>query len=95
MLEIFTCTFRYLSYLCRQINIDIMTPKDLLRICFVLEQVNRNHELIARAYTGLVMLEVNNLTSYDEAVDLRRSLLGETEGLSRTMDETEGKAVLT
>ena len=47
-------------------------PKDLPRICFALEQENRNHELITRAYTGLVLLEVNNLTSCDEAVAIRR-----------------------
>ena len=47
-------------------------PKDLPRICFALEQENRNHELITRGYTGLVLLEVNNLTSYDEAVAIRR-----------------------
>ena len=47
-------------------------PKDLPRICFALEQENRNHELITRGYTGLVLLEVNNLTSYDEAEAVRR-----------------------
>ena len=47
-------------------------PKDLPRICFALEQENRNHELITRGYTGLVLLEVNNLTSCDEAVAIRR-----------------------
>ena len=30
-------------------------PKDLPRICFALEQENRNHELITRGYTGLVL----------------------------------------
>ena len=47
-------------------------PKDLPRICFALEQENRNHELVTRGYTGLVLLEVNNLTSYDEAEAVRR-----------------------
>ena len=47
-------------------------PKDLPRICFALEQENRNHELIIRGYTGLVLLEVNNLTGYDEAEAVRR-----------------------
>ena len=47
-------------------------PKDLPRICFALEQENRNHELITRGYTGLVLLEVNNLTCYDEAEAVRR-----------------------
>ena len=47
-------------------------PKDLPRICFALEQENRNHELVTLGYTGLVLLEVNNLTSYDEAVAIRR-----------------------
>ena len=47
-------------------------PKDLPRICFALEQENRNHELVTRGYTGLVLLEVNNLTSFDEAEAVRR-----------------------
>ena len=47
-------------------------PKDLPRICFALEQENRNHELVTRGYTGLVLLEVNNLTSLDEAAAVRR-----------------------
>ena len=47
-------------------------PKDLPRICFALEQENRNHELVTLGYTGFVLLEVNNLTSYDEAVAIRR-----------------------
>ena len=29
-------------------------PKDLPRICFALEQENRNHELVTKGYTGLV-----------------------------------------
>ena len=47
-------------------------PKDLPRICFALEQENRNHELVTRGYTGLVLLEVNNLTGSDEAEAVRR-----------------------
>ena len=47
-------------------------PKDLPRICFALEQENRNHELVTKGYTGLVLLEVNNLTSQDEAEAVRR-----------------------
>ena len=47
-------------------------PKELPRICFALEQENRNHELITKGYTGLVLLEVNNLTGNDEAEAIRR-----------------------
>ena len=47
-------------------------PKDLPRICFALEQENRNHELVTRGYTGLVLLEVNNLASLEEAEAVRR-----------------------
>ena len=47
-------------------------PKELPRICFALEQENRNHELVTRGYTGLVLLEVNNLTGNDEAEAIRR-----------------------
>ena len=47
-------------------------PKDLPRICFALEQEHRNGERITRGYTGLVLLEVNNLASQDEADAVRR-----------------------
>ena len=47
-------------------------PKTLPRICFALEQENRKNERITRGYTGLVLLEVNNLTGSDEAEAVRR-----------------------
>ena len=47
-------------------------PKNLPRICFALEQEHRKGERITRGYTGLVLLEVNNLTSHDEADAVRR-----------------------
>ena len=46
--------------------------KNLPRICFALEQEHRMHERIVRGYTGLVLLEVNNLTGQDEASAVRR-----------------------
>ena len=47
-------------------------PKGLPRICFALEQENRKGERVTRGYTGLVLLEVNNLTGNDEAEAVRR-----------------------
>ena len=47
-------------------------PKELPRICFALEQENRNGERLTRSYNGLVLLEVNNLTGQDEAEAVRR-----------------------
>ena len=47
-------------------------PKTLPRICFALEQENRKNERVTRGYTGLVLLEVNNLTGSDEAEAVRR-----------------------
>ena len=47
-------------------------PKDLPRICFALEQENRNGSRVTRNYNGLVLLEVNNLTGQDEAEAVRR-----------------------
>lgn len=44
----------------------------LPRICFASEFENRNHQRVCHAYTGLVLLEVNNLTGYDEADAIRR-----------------------
>ena len=48
----------------------------LPRLCFASEMENRNHQRVNRCYTGLVLLEVNNLTGYDEA-DAIRSGAGE------------------
>ena len=42
------------------------------RVCLALEMENRKGRRIRKAYTGLVLLEVNNLTSYDEAVAIRQ-----------------------
>ncbi|MBR4920132.1 MAG: hypothetical protein IKZ62_02295 [Prevotella sp.] len=46
--------------------------RNLPRICFALEKENRMHERIIKSYTGLVLLEVNNLTGHDEASAVRR-----------------------
>ena len=46
-------------------------PKDLPRICFALEQEHRKGERVTKGYTGLVLLEVNNLTGRDEADAVR------------------------
>lgn len=42
------------------------------RLCFSAEMENRNHRRMILNYTGLVMLEVNNLTDYEEADAIRR-----------------------
>ncbi len=47
-------------------------PKGLPRICFALEQETRKGSRTTRGYTGLVLLEVNNLTGYDEAAAVRQ-----------------------
>ena len=46
-------------------------PKNLPRICFALEQEHRKGERITKGYTGLVLLEVNNLPGGDEAAAVR------------------------
>ena len=46
--------------------------RNLPRICFALEQENRMGERVTKGYTGLVLLEVNNLTGRDEANAVRR-----------------------
>ena len=48
-----------------------MTIGKLPRICFASEMENRNHQRVTLGYTGLVLLEVNNLTGYDEAEAIR------------------------
>ena len=42
------------------------------RVCFSSEMEHRNRQRIRKSYTGLVLLEVNNLQSLDEAVAVRR-----------------------
>ena len=42
------------------------------RVCFASVMENRNRQRIRKSYTGLVLLEVNNLTNHDEAVAIRQ-----------------------
>ena len=44
----------------------------LPRICFASEMENRNKQRVNKGYTGLVLLEVNNLTGFDEAAAVRQ-----------------------
>ena len=46
--------------------------REVPRLCFALEQENRKGQRQTRGYTGLVLLEVNNLTGRDEAAAVRR-----------------------
>jgi len=50
---------------------DQVTDK-IPRLCFAAHWENRNGQRIMKAYNGLVLLEVNNLSSYEEAVAVRR-----------------------
>ena len=45
--------------------------KPLARLCFASQLVNRNHRRLLMGYTGLVLLEVNNLPGYAEASAIR------------------------
>ena len=45
----------------------------LPKVCFSTEMVNRNRQRVMKAYNGLVLLEVNNLGSFDEAEAVRKS----------------------
>ena len=49
---------------------DIRLP----RICFAAEYVNRNKKRCMLAYNGLVVLEMNGLESYEQAVSLRNQV---------------------
>ncbi len=51
---------------------DTGWARNLPRICFALEQENRMGERVTKGYTGLVLLEVNNLTGREEADAVRR-----------------------
>lgn len=48
-----------------------MTINKLSRLCFASVMENRNHQRVTLGYTGIVLLEVNNLTGYDEAEAIR------------------------
>ena len=45
--------------------------QQLPRVCFAMAMENRNHQRVNRGYSGLVLLEVNNLTCFEEAVAIR------------------------
>ncbi|MBQ7462290.1 MAG: hypothetical protein IJS63_08560 [Bacteroidaceae bacterium] len=47
--------------------------KRLPRVCFSAAMLNRNKVRVMTAYNGLVLLEVNNLGSFDEADAVRKS----------------------
>jgi hypothetical protein len=47
--------------------------KDLPRICFALVMSTHHKNRLVKDYTGLVLLEVNNLTGQDEAAAIRRA----------------------
>lgn len=44
----------------------------LPRVCFATMMENKNRQRISRGYNGLVLLEVNNLTGFDEADAIRK-----------------------
>ena len=50
---------------------DLIANK-LPRICFASKMENRNRQRVTLGYTGLVLLEVNNLTGYVEADAIRK-----------------------
>ena len=54
------------------LNIYMSTAKPLPRICFALEMVTKGENRLIKSYSGLVLLEVNNLQSTDEANAVRR-----------------------
>ena len=52
-----------------QTNVNL--PYDLPRLCLSAEFEHKRKARVMNAYNGLVVLEVNNLASYDEAMALR------------------------
>ena len=54
------------------LNGYVDVANDLPRICFAVEQEHRKGTRVTKAYTSLVLLEVNNLTGRDEAEAVRR-----------------------
>ena len=54
-------------------EIEPEVSKRLPRICFSAALLNKNKQRVMMAYNGLVLLEVNNLGSFDEAQAVRKS----------------------
>ena len=54
------------------LNGYVDVANNLPRICFAVEQEHRKGTRVTKAYTSLVLLEVNNLTGRDEAEAVRR-----------------------
>ena len=67
-------------------------PDGVPSICFALEQGKQHGERVVKAYTGLVLLEVNNLTGRDEA-EAVRSGAGEMPQTLLAFVGAEGKSV--
>jgi len=64
----------------------------LPRLCFASELTNRNHQRMNLGYTGLVLLEVNNLTGYDEADAVRKGA-GEVPQTLMAFVDASGRSV--
>ena len=54
-----------------QITTQLEGGIKLPRICFVADYMNRKGDWRMMAYNGLVVLEVNNLQTYEKAVEIR------------------------
>ena len=54
-----------------QVLTDFSTDINLPRICFAAEYAHKNHERLMVNYNGLVVLELNGLESYEQAVTFR------------------------
>ena len=54
-----------------QVLTDFSTDINLPRICFAAEYAHKNHERLMVKYNGLVVLELNGLDSYEQAVTFR------------------------
>ena len=54
-----------------QVLTDFSTDINLPRICFAAEYAHKNHERLMVNYNGLVVLELNGLDSYEQAVTFR------------------------
>ena len=54
-----------------QISTQWVGGSKLPRICFAADYINRNGQWKMMAYNGLVVLEVNDLPTYEKAVEIR------------------------
>lgn len=59
------------GYMSREL--DAFSSRNLPKVCFAAEWKKKQKQLVMKAFNGMTQLEVNNLQSADDAIELRRA----------------------